>query len=60
MKILNSEKARDVGMLWVCPDCGAKTDWSLLDAALGGDPVCYDCDCDMDVDLSPGIAELVE
>jgi len=34
---------------WVCTDCGTEADWTFVDCAESGEPVCCECDCVMEL-----------
>ena len=35
--------------IWVCEDCGARTEWTYEDLAGQGGPICDTCDIDMEI-----------
>lgn len=36
-------------MIWICSNCGTKGDWSYLDLAERGTPICNDCHNEMQI-----------
>lgn len=41
----------NIGARWECPTCHSQLDWSYANIVDVGNPICENCDNDMDMEL---------